>query len=235
MFTSSIKYNEKAECVNSLFEKCIYYFKSNGYPTTDTRSAVFNNIKFTAYATFGNTYLIHSWTIKENSEIIPPLLGMKKKVTLEDITLMADSLEHSSKLALILIGQFQIENCIENVNNALGLSTGSSGFFKKAKTILDHVGMGNDKIQVLNTGALIRNSLHSNGIHRGFRNSDFHSIIEGVNYDFIHDIKVTCASLPHIAHLLESSVNILNDIINSPQVKSHSNLIEDKYVATQFD
>lgn len=78
---------------------------------------------------------------------------------------------------------------------------------------------------------MIRNSLHSNGIHKGFRNTDSHIRIEGVDYDFIHDQKVTCASLPHITHSLECTVNVLDEIIISQQIKQITNLIEDKYAS----
>jgi len=160
----------------------------------------------------------------------PALLGLVD-VNDKSVQLMGDSIHKTTKLSLILIGQFQLENCIENLNIALGLNSNLPGFYNKAKTIINHLGINSERLEILNTGALIRNSLHSNGIHKGFRNTDSHIRIEGVDYDFIHDQKVTCASLPHITHSLECAVNVLDEIIISQQIKQITSLIEDKYAS----
>ncbi len=144
---------------------------------------------------------------------------------------MGDSLHKSSKLSLILIGQFQIENCISNISKALGISSGNKGFYKKTEMLIDHLGFAYDKLETLNTGALIRNSLHSNGIHHGYQGKSSHFKLEGVQYDFYHGKKVSCAALSHIAHALECSLEVLDEIISSSQVKSYTGLIEDTYVA----
>ena len=89
--------------------------------------------------------------------------------------------------------------------------------------------MDKNNLNILNTGAQIRNSLHSNGIHHGYKGADFHSNLKGVQYDFINGQKVSCASFPHIAHALESSVEILDKIYSTPDLKSHSFLIPDAY------
>ena len=163
-------------------------------------------------------------------QTIPQLLGLDK-VDGKSVQLMGDSLNKTSKLSLILLGQFQIENCIANICNALGVESNSMGFYNKADALLSHCGLGQDELDVLNTGAQIRNSLHSNGIHHGYRGSNFHSELNGVHYDFTDGQKVSCASYPHIAHALECSLEVLDDVFSAREVKSHASLIPDAYAA----
>ena len=103
------------------------------------------------------------------------------------------------------------------------------GFYNKANALLTHLELDPGRLDVLNTGAQIRNSLHSNGIHHGYKGADFHSNLKGVQYDFIDGQKVSCATFPHIAHALECSVEVLDEFYSVPQLKSYPSLIPDTY------
>ena len=81
------------------------------------------------------------------------------------------------------------------------------------------------------TPAHIRNSLHSNGIHHGYKKKPFHSNLKGVTYDFVHGHKVSCATVPHVAHALECSVEVLDQVYSSTSVKNHIALIADTYAS----
>ena len=160
--------------------------------------------------------------------IISKLLGMQNPSANQTNTI-GRIIRNTSKMSLIVLGQFQIENCIVNIGNAIGVRSQSMGFYNKANALLSSLGLDQTKLEILNTGALIRNSLHSNGIHHGYNGSDFHSNLKGVQYDFIHNQKVSCASFPHIAHALECSVEVLDEIFSTSQLKQHASLIPDAY------
>jgi len=157
-------------------------------------------------------------------------LGLET-INAESANFLGNSIHKTTKLSLILLGQFQIENCIQNINKAPDLNANSPGFYSRVETIINHLGINSNRIKILNVGALVRNRLHSNGIHSGYRISDFHLLMEGFKYDFIQYKKVTCASLPHIAHSLECSINVLDEIINNPRLKQIATRIEDKYIS----
>ena len=232
MFKESETQKDNAECILHLIETCTRLIKKYGYPDNDTRTASLVNVRFVSYSSLGISNLLNSWSIGDDliRTTIPQLLGLDK-VDDTAVQLMGDSLNKTSKLSLILLSQFQIENCIANICNALGVESTGIGFYNKADALLSHCGFGQDKLDVLNTGAQIRNSLHSNGIHHGYRGNNFHSELEGVEYEFIDGQKVSCASYPHIAHSLECSVEILDDIFSAREVKSHTSLIPDTYAS----
>jgi len=221
MFKSTNSLKDEAECVNSLIGFCTRIIKKHKYPDTDTRTAALDNIRFVGYSTLAIANLLDSWSKGDETvrQVIPSLIGLTD-VNEKSVKLMGDSLHKSSKLSLILIGQFQIENGISNISEALGISSGIKGFYNKAEMLIDHLGFGYDKLERLNTGALIRNSLHSNGIHHGYQGTSSHITLKGVQYDFDNGKKVSCATLPHIAHALECSLEVLDEIISSSQVKS---------------
>ena len=228
--TNSLKY--EAECVKSLVDFCTRIIEKHKYPDTDTRTAALVNVRFVGYSSLAIANLLDSWSKGDETVrqvVIPSLIGLTD-VNEKSVKLMGDSLHKSSKLSLILIGQFQIENCISNITKALEI-TSKNTFYSKAKALIDFVEFGNNELDVLKNGSMIRNSLHSNGIHNGYKGTDSHNILKyGVHYDFYNGEKVSCASLPHIAHALECSLEVLYGIISSSKVKSYTGLIEDVYL-----
>ena len=229
MFKATNSYKDEAECAKSLIDFCTRIIEKHNYLGTDTRTAALVNVRFVGYSTLAIANLLDSWSKGDETvrQAIPSLIGLTD-VNEKSVKLMGDSLHKSSKLSLILIGQFQIENCISNINKALAISSNNK-FYSKVKALINFVEFGDYELKTLNTGAKIRNSLHSNGIHNEY---DFHHTLKGdVQYDFNNGEKVSCASLPYIAHALECSLEVLDEIISSNQVKSYTGLIEDTYVA----
>jgi len=229
MFKESKTQKDDAECILHLIETCTNIITNHGYPDNDTRTSSLVNIRLVSYSSIGITNLLDSWSKGDDTvkQIVTQLLGLTQ-IDMKSVQLMGNSLHKTSKLSLILLGQFQIENCIVNIGNALGVKSKSRGFYNKADA-LSYIGIDKNKLNILNTGAQIRNSLHSNGIHHGYKGTDFHSNLKGVQYDFINGQKVSCASFPHIAHALECSVEILDEIYSTPDLKSYSSLIPDTY------
>lgn len=230
MFKESKSQKDDAECILHLIETCNGLIKKYGYPDNDTRTASLVNIRLVSYSNLGIANLLDSWSKGGNTvqQIIPQLLGLTQGDT-KSVQLMGNSLHKTSKLSLILLGQFQIENCIVNIGNALNVNSNSMGFYNKANALLTHLGLHSSRLDILNTGAQIRNSLHSNGMHHGYNGADFHSNLKDVQYDFVDGQKVSCASSPHIAHALECSVDVLDEIYSTHQMKSYSSLIPDAY------
>ena len=150
MFKSTNLLKDEAECVKSLVDFCTRIIEKHQYPDTDTRTAVLVNVRFVGYSTVSIANLLDSWSKGDETvrQVIPSIIGLTD-VNEKSVKLMGDSLHKSSKLSLILIGQFQIENCISNLCEALGISSGIKGFYKKAKILIDHLGFGFDKLETL--------------------------------------------------------------------------------------
>ena len=130
----------------------------------------------------------------------------------------------------VSLGQFQIENCLRNLARELNVGTPRQGFFLLAKSFVALLGLPGSLVDELNVAALIRNSLHGNGIHSGHQDRDTVTTLEKVTYEFRHQQRVSCATVEHIAHALESSIDILATVFGTPEVSALEDPVMDQYV-----
>ena len=104
------------------------------------------------------------------------------------------------------------------------------GFYPLTKSLLAFLSLPGTLVDELNVAAFIRNSIHGNGIHSGFKGRDTFTTLNNVTYEFLHQQPVSCATVEHIAHALESSVNILATIFDTQQISVLKDPVIDQYV-----
>jgi hypothetical protein len=142
-------------------------------------------------------------------------------VTNEGVQYAGNCLEKVSRLSLVLLCQFQIESLLKNIYRELNRGQPPNGFYITAKVVLDTLGLPSNHIDILNTPARIRNSLHGNGIHHQQHAQEPTLVkVGGIDYEFLDGQPVTCAGWPHVAHALEQSVLIVEEILQTPQVRA---------------
>ncbi|MEK7524528.1 MAG: hypothetical protein AAB588_05885 [Patescibacteria group bacterium] len=230
MYKKETSFCDHSECIKSLVDTCTSIIGKHKYSDEDIRTITFANIRGIAYSSLGITNLLHSWVIgnEQIKQVIPQLLGMSE-VTTRTVKLMGDDIAKTAKLSLILLCQFQIENLICLMANAIGATSKKKGFYDKVSSLIKSLELDSKKIEELNVPALIRNSLHSNGIHHSYDGKDFSITLQGVDYEFLNGKKVSCASMTHIAHSLENSLEILDEILDHEKLKNHTEEIHDEY------
>jgi len=146
-------------------------------------------------------------------------LGLTKP---EYINPVAEDLLRSSRLFLLVEAQFQIETLFRNILLALGKSADKQGFYNVAQDVLAAAGLPDStaKLRVLNVPAHMRNSMHANGIHHGWKGSDTVELINGVEFRFEHGKRVQCGSWYHIVTALSASFEVIDEILGSAAVKA---------------
>ena len=232
MYKESASHSEQAECVASLVAKIEDVRTQYDYSDEDARSVALNNVRSIAYSTQMVLNLLDSWCIGDEAvrAAIPQLLGLTG-VTDHSVKVAGNALHKNTKLSLALLGQFQIENCLRNLAREMNPDQPSpKAFFSLAQLLVGHLGLPEDIVADLNVAALIRNSLHSNGIHSGYQCLDTVTTLEEVTYEFRHQQRVSCATVEHIAHALESSIGILATIFSTPEVGALEGPVMDQYV-----
>ena len=106
---------------------------------------------------------------------------------------------------------FKIDNLFHNILKHIKALPDRRGYWHLTDSILEQCGLsesGTEK-QQLTAFANLRNSLHSNGIHR---TSSLKITVDGLSFEFAEGMRVECASWKHIIVLLETNVRILNTI-----------------------
>lgn len=224
---------EKSELIIELIKDCTTYIEKGKYKDFDIRNLVFANIRGIAYSTLAITNLLDKLSI-ENQQI-GYLIGIEL-VDIDSVQLMGDRLDKFCKLNLCTLSQFQIENCIVHLNEKLNIPKDfypnkqiRIGFYNQCYAIGKYLKIDdfqNQKMKTFMTGAHIRNSLHSNGIHT---NTTFNHKINKLDYNFVKDQRISgYATLIHITNAIIDSLMILKLIIDLKEIMKFD-LIEDKY------
>ena len=78
---------------------------------------------------------------------------------------------------------------------------------------------------------MIRNSLHSNGFHYGYRGSSFQAQVDGLMFQFDHGKQVECAGWWHIIHALNAVAAIIEEILNAPAIKALPDPVYNNFTA----
>ncbi len=223
-------YKAFSECADSLANACTSLRKKHSYSDHDARGAALNSCFAIARSSQMILNLLDSWAIGDEvtRQSIPQLLGLKT-VTKEAVEYCGSTIDKTNKLAFVLLCEFQVENLLANIIRELGLRE-ELGFYQLSKTIIDHFALAKEAHDILYLPAAIRNSLHSNGIHKSPKSwADKRVTLDGIEYRFKFDTPVSCASWAHIAHALEHSIAVVSDILDTPEVKAINDPMFDHY------
>ena len=196
------------------------------YVAPDTRHVNLNNIMMAANASVATLRLMH-WVNLNGEAIFIEALKISKP---EYINLVVEDMLRSSRLFLLVESQFQIEALLKNILHEMKIPVKKDGFYNVAELILKETSIndGEKKLKILNIAALMRNSMHANGIHYGYKKTDTIEFIDGIEFEFINEKRVQCGSWFHIVTALTASMKIVEEILVSPKVSSMK-LVPDMY------
>ena len=136
------------------------------------------------------------------------------------INLVAEDLLRASRLHLLVESQFQVETLFRDILLVLEKHPSKPGFYQVAAELLNVVGIGDSgvKLGLLNVPALMRNSMHTNGIHHGYQGRDTVEVIDGIEFRFEHGKRVQCGGWHHVAIALTESISLVDEILSAPRV-----------------
>lgn len=235
MYRNCRSYADQSRCVSELADACVSLKRRSGYSDPDARTVALDNITGIARSGQMVLNLLDSWAKGDEliKQAIPQLIGLQT-VTQESVRMAGDMLNKSAKLALVVLAQFQVENVLKNIARELKLHDVGTGFYRCASFVLSALSIPSDRMDILLTTARIRNSLHTNGIHhRQHRNEAPSVTIRGVTYEFNDGHPVSCATWEYIAHALEASVGVLEEVFLTPQVNGIPDPMMDQYAWEQ--
>ncbi len=205
----------------SLFEKC-------GYEEPDYRATIFLNIKsFLGDATVICNVLLNVEEGRISPEQYRTLFGLGD---INKIQRMADNLSQFTRLSLVTLIHFQIENLFVNLLKVITpnskLPRGYGKILKKLfKTIT--ISDKEEKIKILMILQAIRNTLHSNGIHN---NDPLTKTIDGYEFEFVKGKGVNCANWTSIPIVIKATSELIDEIIKAPEIKQISEKVLDQHI-----
>jgi len=203
-------------------------YENSGYEEKDIRARIFLNIGGMIIA---NAIVISNILLNVEEEKIPKkayrtLFGLTEP---EKIKKMAENLSQYTRLSIVTLFQFQIENLFVNLLHALKPDERPPrGYGKIVERLMENISISDkeEKKKILNILQFIRNSLHSNGKH----NNDPLTIeIDGFEFKFEKGESVSCASWNGIPIALKAISKLIDEIIKSDEIKSITTTIPDQF------
>jgi len=134
-----------------------------------------------------------------------------------------DEFQIISKVSYITLTQFVIENFFKTLLSELNTSQDPpTGFYKIVETLFDKITIldKQQKKDILNTMAMVRNSLHSNGIHVPLHPSlNSKSVTIGSQTFTFNKGQSTSISESQMIVLINEVINILDEIVKSVEIQ----------------
>lgn len=128
----------------------------------------------------------------------------------------------TSKISYLTLSHFVIENFFKTLLAEIDTTKNPpSGFYKLSKALLEKITISDKdrKLEILNTMAMIRNSMHNNGIHVPLPPApDSQTITIGsTSFQFVKG-QQTSIKESHMIDLINGVVDVLEEILNSQEV-----------------
>ena len=210
------------ECLRAYQGKIVAIMGRVPYKQGDARWAMLSNLipPSVLYVTAINFRIY----LPEYSESVIKMLDLVDR-SQESIQAALDDYSATVKQAFVVNSQFQVENGLKNLLRALEPANTTDSFVRIAREILVvcKVSDLDLKHRVLYTPALIRNCLHSNGIHT---RSSVTNVINGVEYKFEQGQRFTCGHLSQVVHALSASLDVIEEILLSDAARKPSIIVD---------
>ncbi len=134
------------------------------------------------------------------------------------------------RLGFMTLVHFKFDSLFHNILEHLDALPRRKGYWNLTSEILDqcslpNTGIGKDRLTAF---ANLRNSLHNNGIHR---TNSLSIQVDEIDFEFVKDKRVECASWEHITVLLDANVSILDEILSSPRIVNIKTEIRDDFAS----
>ena len=143
---------------------------------------------------------------------------------------MADKLGKFSRMSLVIMVQFQIENLFVNLLHALKPeSKPRRGYIIILNELFKNISISDkeEKKKTLKILQFIRNTYHSNGRHN---NEPLTKVIDGFEFKFVKGEGVNCASWAGIPIAIKATAELIDEIIKTPEIKKILESIPDQYI-----
>jgi len=198
------------------FEKlCSQYRDLNlkmKYPSSDKR-----------YGSLQSLMKISMWNLMEIKEFLPYAQGNTSKLMKmfnlnpSDSIQFAKSIDIFLRAAFLSLFMFQVESLLKMIRNQL-LTSPKDNYYNISKEVLKitHPTDWQQKHEILRIPALIRNCLHTSGVHT---KDDEKLTVRGVEYEFKKDQMFNNASWDFIYIFIEELGLVLEEILSTAEVK----------------
>jgi len=192
----------------------------------DVRNAGLNNCSWAMATAIMTLELLSEY---EKGEVDDDFMRKLFKLKRGDVKTFLETYAIFARFGFQTMIQFQIENMFKNILAKLTNAPPPQTYYKIVQELIQTLSLQNpqDKIDKLNVIAMMRNSLHSNGIHTKESKT---VIINGHKYEFIQNQTVTCSDWAEMHFALNEVLKIIDEILDHSDITAITDVIPDQYV-----
>lgn len=209
-------YRECAQRLSVLINRFVEIKTRMGYSEKDARGRALEEFKAVGN---GSLMIVSIMSAGEERRVdVLQLIGFKSG----DVGLPRAILDEMARIYLVMMFQFKLETLWKNLLRELGVPNPSRGYYTMLQELFSRVPIPDQssKFMTMQVPALVRNSLHSNGFHYGYKGASYHIEVDGLMFGFDHGAQVQCAGWWHIIHALNAVTSIIDEILNAPAIKT---------------
>lgn len=129
----------------------------------------------------------------------------------------------NNRNSFLVMYQFTIENLLRNLSKEIGIETRKKGFAEISRALLGKLDLL-EFLDLLSLPALIRNTLHNNGIHSGQHDK---VTIDDFEFEFRNNEAVVCSGWGHIILAVNGSLDVVEKLLKHDRIARLNTPIED--------
>ncbi|MBM4033668.1 MAG: hypothetical protein FJ291_18060 [Planctomycetes bacterium] len=220
-FVRAENWRERGMQVQAIKDKCHAIVERLGLGEDDARVQAIVHVR-----QFCNTLAAAPIKLQQSAERpnnVPALLAVLGLSSTADLKSMLGDLNKNAKLSFLTMVQFALENCVNQVLDAMTGKRAIRPFSRAVRLLAERAGIQpfQAKLDALLVPAWMRNSLHANGIHR---HDTRIFVVEGEPYAFVEGKRVQCASWSHVLHAVVCSLSVYEEMLTSNAVSALSRI-----------
>lgn len=210
-------YRECGVQIRALIDRFVEINARMGYSETDARGHALEECR-----AIGNSALMIVQVLRAGEERradIGKLVGFVSG----ELRLVRVILDETARIYLVMLFQFKLETLWRNLLRELGVTDLRQGYYNMLSKLFANVPVADSdgsKFNALQVPALIRNSLHSNGYHYGYKGTSYHIEVDGLMYNFEEGAQVQCAGWYHIINALNRATSVVEEILSAPTIRA---------------
>lgn len=130
-------------------------------------------------------------------------------------------IDFRNKVSYLVISLFQIENLYKELAKQMGF-TGKESYYNVVSYVIENSDVSDkqEKIDSMIVPSLVRNSLHSSGFHKGYKNKDSEYTIKNILFRFKHDKQNGYSNWRHLIFYFDNIIDITSKILEKNILKS---------------
>ena len=211
MANLSVKLNNK---INSLRK----FFDTLNLPYDDARNQFLGSISMMTGWLIIQLVMYRDYARTTKSPIALKIVESNPNMTIPQLGEMIKNFDLMNRRSYLTSFMFQMEVFLKRINEILPKISTDYGYKKLVKHLLKELGTitkDNEKFRILYFPAVVRNSLHTNGIHT---EKDIKGTIDGMPFSFKNQKHVGHASWRHVYFFCDHMLEILEEILKHKKV-----------------